>query len=289
LAYFAPEWVAYFSPDYSTAFDTETATSDPVSICQIGFVAVRNGQITLKQSYLIQPPGNAYNARNSCIHGIDACRTGNQPLFPDVWMQIEPYFINTLLVAHNAAFDLKVLNAVLAYYNLNTPEFRCDCTYRMSRLSLKALSESLQIEMERHHDALSDALTCAKAYMLLNQGIVPDLLRIRETAGHDPFAGHTQLSGSILKPDFENVADKNNPFFAKKVVFTGVLQLLPREEAAGIIQKMGADIDTSVTKRTDYVIVGYGAGPKKLKKIDELNANGSSIRIIQEDEFLSML
>jgi len=159
----------------------------------------------------------------------------------------------------------------------------------MSRLNLKALAESLQIEMVKHHDALSDALTCAKAYMFLNQGIVPDLSRIHETAGHDPFAGHTQLSGSILKPDFENVADKNNPFFAKKVVFTGVLQSLPREEAAGIIQKMGADIDTSVTKRTDYVIVGNGAGPAKLRQIDALNSGGSSIRIIKEDEFLSML
>lgn len=85
------------------------------------------------------------------------------------------------------------------------------------------------------------------------------------------------------------MADKNNPFFAKKVVFTGVLQSLPREEAAGIIQKMGADIDTSVTKRTDYVIVGNGAGPAKLRQIDALNSGGSSIRIIKEDEFLSML
>jgi DNA polymerase III subunit epsilon len=52
---------------------------------------------------------------------------------------------------------------------------------------------------------------------------------------------------------------------------------------------MGADIDTGVNKRTNFVIVGQGAGPSKLKKIDELNDSGSNIKIIKEDEFLSMI
>jgi len=58
-----------------TAFDTETATSHSASICQIGFVVVRKGQITNEKSYLIQPPGNEYDARHSCIHGIDSLKT----------------------------------------------------------------------------------------------------------------------------------------------------------------------------------------------------------------------
>ena len=60
------------------------------------------------------------------------------------------------------------------------------------------------------------------------------------------------------------------------------IQSITREEAAKIIQQMGADIDTGVNKRTDYVIVGQGAGPSKLKKIGDFNPSGSKIKIIRE-------
>jgi DNA polymerase III subunit epsilon len=271
-----------------TAFDTETATNNPASICQIGFVVVQQGQIILEQSYLIQPPDNEYSARHSCIHGIDALRTKDQPTFSKVWEMIKIYFIKQLLVAHNASFDLNIINSTLDYYKITKPVFTCDCTFKMSGLNLKALSESLTINMDKHHDALSDAKTCAKAYLFLKQGILPDYRLIKEPEPSDPFAGHEHLSGGVLKPNLD-IQDTNNPFYSKKVVFTGVLQVISREDAAQKIQKMGADIDTGVTKRTDYVIVGNGAGPSKLKKIEDFNLSGSKIKIIREDEFLAMI
>lgn len=270
------------------AFDTETATNNPASICQIGFVEVQDGQITLEKSYLIQPPGNEYSARNSCIHGIDALRTKSQPTFPTIWKEIKSYFVYRLLVAHNASFDLNILNSALDFYNIPKPTFRCDCTFKMSGLNLKALSESLKIDMTQHHDALSDAITCAKAYLSLKQGIKPDPRLIKETKPSNTFDGHEQLRGSVLKPNL-NIENTENPFYSKKVVFTGVLQTISRKEAAQKIQQMGADIDTGVNKRTDYVIVGYGAGPSKLKNIELFNSTGSKIKIIKEDEFLSMI
>jgi DNA polymerase-3 subunit epsilon len=271
-----------------TAFDTETATNDPASICQIGFVVVIKGQIKTEKSYLIQPPGNEYNARHSCIHGIDALRTKDLPSFPVIWDQIKSYFVHTLLVAHNASFDLNILNSSLEYYNIPRPVFTCDCTFKMSGLNLRALSEALRIDMTKHHEALSDAKTCALAYLILKQGIKPDTSLITESGPSNAFQGHEKLTGDVLRPNLE-IESTNNPFFSKKVVFTGVLQSISREDAAIKIQQMGADIDTGVNKRTDYVIIGLGAGPSKLKKIEDFNSKGSSIRIIQEDEFLSMI
>jgi DNA polymerase-3 subunit epsilon len=270
------------------AFDTETATNNPASICQIGYVVVRDGQITLEKSYLIQPTGNEYSARHSCIHGIDALSTKNQPTFPAIWDIIKPYFANQLLVAHNASFDLNVLNSTIDFYNIPRLVFRCDCTFRMSGLNLRSLSDSLEIEMAQHHDALSDARTCAKVYISLKQGIKPDLRLIKATKPTDIFEGHEHLSGSVLKPNFD-INNTDNPFYSKKVVFTGVLQTISRTEAAEKIQQMGADIDTGVNKRTDYVIVGQGAGPSKLNNIEKFNSTGSNIKIIREDEFLSMI
>jgi DNA polymerase III subunit epsilon len=271
-----------------TAIDTETATNDPASICQIGIVVVENGQIVLERSYLVQPPGNEYKSLHSSIHGIDALRTKEQPTFPAIWEKIESFLINNLLVAHNAAFDLKVLNSALDYYNIPKPVFTCDCTFRITGLNLKALSQSFKIDMTKHHDALSDARTCALAYISLKQGIKPDHSLITESKPSNVFAGHEQLKGSVLKPSMD-IENRDNPFYSKKVVFTGVLQTITREDAARKIQQMGADIDTGVSIRTDYVIVGLGAGPSKLKKIAALNSTGSKIRILEEAEFLSML
>ena len=270
------------------AFDTETATNNPASICQIGFVLVQEGTIIGEHSYLIHPPGNEYNARNSCLHGIDALTTNDQPIFPVIWDIISPFFINRLLVAHNVNFDLYILNSTLDYYNISRPAFNCDCTFKISGLNLKSLTKSLGIEMDRHHDALSDAKACAKAYISLKQGNRPDPSLITKDGPTNLFAGHEKLTGGILKPNLD-IENPDNPFYSKKVVFTGVLQSITREEAAMRIQQMGADIDTGVNKRTDYVIVGQGAGPSKLKKIEDYNANGSNIRIISEDEFLSII
>jgi DNA polymerase III subunit epsilon len=270
------------------AFDTETATNNPASMCQIGFVVVNDGQIIHESSFLIQPPGNEYSARNSCIHGIDALRTQSQPTFPAIWDEIKPYFVNQLLVAHNASFDLNILYSTMDFYKIPRLVFKCDCTYRMSGLNLRSLSESLKIEMAQHHDALSDAKTCAKAYVSLKQGIKPDPRLITVTKPADVFAGHEHLSGSVLKPNFDN-KNTDNPFYSKKVVFTGVLQTISRTKAAEKIQQMGADIDSGVNKRTDYVIIGQGAGPSKLRNIEKFNSSGSNIRILREDEFLSMI
>jgi len=271
-----------------TAFDTETATNSSASLCQIGFVVVKNGLIHSEKSFLVQPPGNEYDARHSCVHGIDSLRTKDQPKFPEVWEKIKDDFVGSLLVAHNASFDLNILNSTLDHYNLSRPAFDCDCTFKMSGLKLKALSESLRISMTKLHDSLSDAKACAQAYIYLKQGINPDHSLIRESENPNVFASHEKLTGNILKPNL-NVENISNPFYSKKVVFTGVLQTMTRDDAAKKVKDLGADIDIGVNKKTDYVIVGQGAGPSKLKKIYDLNSSGSNIRIINENEFLAMI
>jgi DNA polymerase-3 subunit epsilon len=67
-------------PDF-IAFDVETATPDPASLCQIGYVAVSKGEIVFQEFHLVRPPNNEYASRNSCIHGIDALKTKDVPEF----------------------------------------------------------------------------------------------------------------------------------------------------------------------------------------------------------------
>ena len=64
---------------------------------------------------------------------------------------------------------------------------------------------------------------------------------------------------------------------------------ISREDAAATVKLLGADIDTSITPRTDLVIVGKGAGPIKLRKIEAYNGAGAHIRVVDEREFLGMI
>jgi DNA polymerase III subunit epsilon len=152
-----------------TAIDFETATPERSSICQIGIVRVVEGEIFQTISQLIKPPDNKYHYCNIRVHGITPVITQHEPSFSEIWPFISVYIENQLVVAHNAPFDISALRTTLMYYRLPIPEFKSDCTYRLSKMNLKKMCESLEIELLHHHDAMHDALACAKAYLILKK------------------------------------------------------------------------------------------------------------------------
>ncbi|TFG91397.1 MAG: hypothetical protein E4G71_03825 [Candidatus Atribacteria bacterium] len=46
-------------------------------------------------------PSNEYDARHSCIHGVDALQTKNEPTFPNIWEQIKADLTEYCLIMHN--------------------------------------------------------------------------------------------------------------------------------------------------------------------------------------------
>ena len=139
-------------------------------------------------------------------------------------------------------------------------------------------------------DALCDARACAEIYMKILNGEVPDFSNIQQKDKTPVWEqpGHERICGDVLKPDLES-GDPNSPFYGKKLVLTGVLEKMTRHEAAEILKNLGADIDTGVTKRTNYIIAGKDPGPSKIKKATKYQDDGNDIRILNEDEFLNML
>ncbi|MEX0930841.1 MAG: NAD-dependent DNA ligase LigA [Candidatus Paceibacterota bacterium] len=75
---------------------------------------------------------------------------------------------------------------------------------------------------------------------------------------------------------------KNTPISGKSVVFTGSLAHLSRDEAKERALRVGARISSSVSKQTDYVIVGSEAGSKAEK------ARALGVSMLTEDEFMQM-
>ena len=105
------------------AIDFETANNDRSSVCSVGVVIVRDGEIVDSFYSLIQPEPNYYNYWCSQVHGLCCDDTDDAPLFPEVWAQIEPLIEGLPLVAHNRPFDESCLKAVFRVYQMDYPDY----------------------------------------------------------------------------------------------------------------------------------------------------------------------
>jgi len=92
-----------------------------------------------------------------------------------------------------------------------------------------------------------------------------------------------KLHKAGVHPTAEKRKVKSNKFAGKSFVFTGGLANRSREEAGEIVQQHGGKVSGSVSKKTDYVVVGTDPG-SKYDKAKELGA-----RILTEQEFEKLL
>ena len=150
------------------AIDFETANCERSSVCSVGIVIVRNGEIVDTFYSLINPEPNYYNYWCTQVHGLTSADTCTAPVFPDVWAQVAPLIEGLPLVAHNARFDEGCLKAVFRCYQMDYPDYDFYCTLKKSREvwseglhRLEVIAERCGYKLENHHHALADAEACA--------------------------------------------------------------------------------------------------------------------------------
>ena len=152
------------------AIDFETANEQPCSVCSVGVVIVRNGEIVELFYSLIHPEPEYYQWFCQRVHGLSEIDTYDAPVFPCVWEKIAPKIKGLPLVAHNARFDEGCLKAVFRVYQMDYPDYTFYDTLTASRRyfgcrlpnhQLQTVARACDYDLTNHHHALADAEACA--------------------------------------------------------------------------------------------------------------------------------
>lgn len=157
------------------AIDFETANNERTSVCSVGIVIVRDGQVAEKFYSLIQPEPDYYTYWCTRVHGLTRNDTEEAPVFPYVWQQIAPLIEGLPLVAHNSSFDEGCLKAVFRCYQMDYPDYIFYDTLRAARRAfpqlpnhqLHTVAAHCGYDLRKHHHALADAEACAEIALLI--------------------------------------------------------------------------------------------------------------------------
>ncbi len=158
-------------------FDTETTGSKPPysRMTEIGCYKIKNGEIVGEFETLLNPQA-PIPPFISALTGISDKMVANAPLFSEIAAELLNFIGDGVLVAHNAAFDIKFLNSEISRAfkgcKVGNPHL---CTVRMARKllpdltnhRLHTIAEHFSIPIYNRHRAGGDALATAKIFINL--------------------------------------------------------------------------------------------------------------------------
>lgn len=291
-----------------TVIDVETANQSRASICQVGIVQVRDGEIKSEWESLVDPEGEfAWFCQR--VHGIKASAVAESPRFPQVYPQIRDLLSGAITVSHSD-FDRQAIEQSVTRYDLPGLDSRWVDSTSVARKAwpdragqdgygLHELAEFLGIRFE-HHDALEDARAAAWITLAACRASgcgLDELSREfqsangRERRNSDPV--------DLIQPPVDSgheVADILNEAGKVVVVFTGKLST-SRKVATARAVDANCTVHDKVTKKTTVLVVGMQS-PSTLRKdgksgkqrdAEALAAQGSNVAILGERDFWALI
>jgi DNA polymerase-3 subunit epsilon len=159
-----------------SVFDTETTGLDPSGgdeIIAIGAARIVNGRLLSEETFeQLVDPRRPLSPGSAAVHGITPERLAGQPTIEAVLPRFRRFVEDTVLVGHNAAFDLRFLQLKEALTGVVFDQPVLD-TLLLSALlhpnqeshSLEAIAQRLGVEIVERHTALGDAIATGEVFL----------------------------------------------------------------------------------------------------------------------------
>ncbi len=159
------------------AFDTETTGINPKKdrIVEVGAVKFRSGIIIEEKSWLINPKRKIPH-RVQKVHGITHEMVKDSPSFVDIYPEFKAFIKGSVLLAHNARFDVSFVGEEIKRNKQELPNNDVLDSLRLFRKwfpkskphSLSALADYAKIGEDPNHRALADSIAVA---LIFEKGI----------------------------------------------------------------------------------------------------------------------
>lgn len=248
-------------------------------------------------------PRKGLNEEAQKINGIYDDDLEGAPYIEQIIAEFDRYIGTELpLVGHNIIFDLKFLHASGSEAIFANRRILDTCalareTYKFSSYKLDYLTaKQLNIIRKDAHDSKSDCLATGLLFKNICQVRIaqtelrPQRLLKKKTGTRSP-----KIDIKSITPTVDAI-DEASPLYGKNLVFTGTLSM-ERTKAMQLAVNAGANIKSSVSSKTDYLVVGAqdkaivgddGMSSKE-EKAHALNEAGkANVVFLREEEFLHL-
>lgn len=284
--------------------DIETTGFDPKydEIIEISALKVRNNQIVDSLNYLIQSK-NDIPEFISNLTGITDNMLKSGITLSYALNDFLNFIRNDILIGHNINFDInflydnckKDLSKTLSNNFVDTLRLSRRINSSLKHHSLNNLIELYGINKDGLHRATTDCEVTKEVYDHLKIEILKQYNTI------DNFKNEFQKKNySIKAKDITsnvNFFNEDHILFNKTCVFTGTLEKMTRKEAMQIVVNYGGICGDTVTKETNYLILGNNDYCKtikdgksnKQKKAESFKLKGQDIEILSENVFYDMI
>lgn len=298
-------------PDDYVVVDLETTGLDPKydDIIEISAIKFRNG-IELDSFNQLVSIDYCVPYYITDLTGITDDMLRGCPHIEEAIKDFYNFIGEDIIIGHNINFDVHFLAHALKLYMSKDFTNQYVDTMRIARKlfpsfehhRLSDIAAHYSISYEGAHRSKVDCDITNACYRCMRDEI---LANETEQDFQNRFTKHPQYQNrrfekmkSIKEFQSANVhIDPSNPLYQKCVVFTGTLHSLSRDDAIQLAIDRGATVKTSVSKNTNYLvvgkqdvsIVGLDGMSTKEERAHEINRSGKAqISIISEEEFLNL-
>jgi DNA polymerase-3 subunit epsilon len=297
------------APNSFVVVDIETTGLDATydSIIEVSAIRVHNDEVIDTFSSLIKHPHLNLNDYPYIIELTGITQNMLDTAQPEdiVLKNFYSFIKNSVLIGHNINFDINFLYDSFAKYNVQFSNDFVD-TLRLSRRLLPDLphhrlsdiSQYFNISTEGAHRALRDCEITLQCYNKLQDLVIEQYCNIENLAASVKcsFNFRNKTSSKNITTTHTEF-DETHPLYKKVCVFTGTLEKMNRKDAMQIVVDLGGICADSVTKKTNFLILGNNdycptikdGKSAKQKKAEALKLQGQDIEIISENTFYDMI